>query len=671
MALTDGTMVSGEACASISDAQGNLLFYTNGIQAWNKLHQPLANGLGLGGYAGASEVTPNSATQGVAVVARPGSTTEYYIFALDAAENGLRNGLVYSTVDMGQQGGLGEVVSKAVSLPVPAGDGRMTEKMAIVRHANQRDIWIVVHGWNSNVFYSFLLTGAGINSAPVLSAAGNVHQTTAQFSVNGVDPGNNANKTHAAIGCMKISPDGRGLALAQYESGQVQVFDFNCGTGTVSNPRTLDTSLPAAYGVAFSPNSNLVYACNGSEVRQYDLLSQQKTRINPASTGVQSLQLGPDGKIYGNQNSSLSVIATPDQLGVACGYTTRAVELAPNQSLYGLPAVLVRPPVSAAPLITFGVMGTEVCVGETTSFAAAIFPALPGAAITWDFGEPASGNLNTAVGAAVGHRYASAGSYSATMTVRSTTGVQYTYTQVIRILTPFTGHIQVGISGGVLCTGSYALLSLPSGYLNATVTWSDGSHGLGTTVRTSGTHWVDVSVAPQCTVRDSVRINFLPGVVVRPIGPDRKIPCNGTVVLNATSLTAGTTYRWQDGSTKPTFTASLSGSYFVTLTGPNGCTGNSAVRLTAEQCAVVAPAVVIPNVITPNGDTDNEWFKLQGVDARTATVRIYNRWGKAVYEQESYANNWNADRQPAGLYYYWVFIPATKQQYKGWMEVIK
>jgi hypothetical protein len=45
--LTNGMMNPWEGCASISDAAGNLLFYTDGLSVWNKTHVIMANGTGL------------------------------------------------------------------------------------------------------------------------------------------------------------------------------------------------------------------------------------------------------------------------------------------------------------------------------------------------------------------------------------------------------------------------------------------------------------------------------------------------------------------------------------------------------------------------------------------------------------------------------------------------
>ena len=71
-ALTDGSMFTQEGCASIADENGNLLFYTDGLKAWNKNHQSMPNGTGLlGNY---------SSTQSAIIVPKPNSNKIYYIF---------------------------------------------------------------------------------------------------------------------------------------------------------------------------------------------------------------------------------------------------------------------------------------------------------------------------------------------------------------------------------------------------------------------------------------------------------------------------------------------------------------------------------------------------------------------------------------------------------------
>jgi len=43
VALLDGQLNTREGCATISDKNGNLLFYTDGITVWNRSHKIMQN----------------------------------------------------------------------------------------------------------------------------------------------------------------------------------------------------------------------------------------------------------------------------------------------------------------------------------------------------------------------------------------------------------------------------------------------------------------------------------------------------------------------------------------------------------------------------------------------------------------------------------------------------
>jgi len=101
--LIGGQHIALEGGSTISDDNGNLLFYTDGSTVWNKNHGIMETGL-----LGSSK---NTSTQDGLIVKNPGSTTHYYIFTLDHFDVGvLNNGLRYSEVDMSLNGGLGGVV---------------------------------------------------------------------------------------------------------------------------------------------------------------------------------------------------------------------------------------------------------------------------------------------------------------------------------------------------------------------------------------------------------------------------------------------------------------------------------------------------------------------------------------------------------------------------------
>ena len=99
------------------------------------------------------------------------------------------------------------------------------------------------------------------------------------------------------------------------------------------------------------------------------------------------------------------------------------------------------------------------------------------------------------------------------------------------------------------------------------------------------------------------------------------------------------------------------------------------VRYNLDRCEtqVNAPVVevqarIIPNIITPNADTQNQYFKL-GPDC-PPRLEIFSRWGHRVFESAAYRDEWSAQGQPDGVYYYLITYPDGHRQ-KGWVEVVR
>jgi hypothetical protein len=303
VALTNSAMSQWEGCASIADHNGNLLFYTDGISIWNAAHTVMPNGTGLMGN--------NSSTQSGVIVKKPGSATLYYVFTV--------NDLYYSIVDMTANGGLGDVTVKNVFVY-----GSTAEKLTAVTHSNGTDIWIITHDGNTNEYYCHLLTTAGLNSTPVISAVGAVLNT----SGTGI------------IGDLKASPDKHKLATALRGIGHYELLDFDPATGIISNPIILDPVYPAdrVYGISFSPNSKILYGtenATGYFISQWDITSNNAAVINASRFDITSnnawgIQLGPDKKIYVArfQHGYLSRIDFPDVLGAGCNFVDTGVWLA-------------------------------------------------------------------------------------------------------------------------------------------------------------------------------------------------------------------------------------------------------------------------------------------------------------------------------------------------------
>ena len=317
--LSDGQLFSYEANATMSDAGGNLLMYTNAVTVWDRTHTPMPGGPLIGGF--------QSASQGALIVPAPGSSTQYYIFVVDAAENNFAAGLHYSVVDMTLRGGLGDLTAtKNVAVAAPS--IQLTEKLTAVRHANGRDYWILVHGWQNNSFHAYLLNPTGLSNAPVTTAIGITHTGGGNSIANGV-------------GYMKASPNGQLLGVAIRDAA-FELFDFNNSTGQLSNLRRLyTTNSDRVYGVAFSPDNTKLYTTDlATGVYQFDLTVTNITRQFLGTTPAQSggMTLAPDGRIYvaAYNTSRLSAITNPNGAGAASGFVSQYVTLS-GTSQIGMP----------------------------------------------------------------------------------------------------------------------------------------------------------------------------------------------------------------------------------------------------------------------------------------------------------------------------------------------
>jgi len=84
--------------------------------------------------------------------------------------------------------------------------------------------------------------------------------------------------------------------------------------------------------------------------------------------------------------------------------------------------------------------------------------------------------------------------------------------------------------------------------------------------------------------------------------------------------------------------------------------------------------VVIPNVLTPNIDNKNDLFVIKNLmEWDTREIIIMNRWGKTVYNNPNYKNDWNGDKVSAGVYFGILNISKgdLRQQHKFNVTILK
>jgi len=457
--ILSSAMYCYEGSASIADAAGNMLFYTNGTTIYNQSNISMTGGTFMAGS--------NNATQSSVIVKKPGSSTLYYVFLVQG--NG--GGFYYSIVDMSLSGGLGAVTVTNTSV-----NSVNTEKLTATKHCNGTDTWILTHDWGNNHFLAYLLTSAGLSS-PVVSSVGSVHGGI----VNNV------------LGAMKISPTGKKLGLAIWATiNAFELYDFDNTTGIVSNPVFLGNTFLQAYGCEFSPDGSKFYgSCEvgtGVSIYQWDvcagngsaIIASQYT-VCPASAAVlrNGLQVGPDGKIYVARNlqSVLGTINSPNLAGAACNYLDGAQTMGGQLSTRGLPNFISSFFKPAQPPITYTTNMAVACYVTSLSCAAntvvQIGCSTAGYSLVtfhWLFGDPASGFANSSALQNPVHTYPAPGSYTAQLILNySCGGGNDTVSQVVVISTPTLSVLTPTTS----CNGqTAATVTAVGGSGNNSFTWT-------------------------------------------------------------------------------------------------------------------------------------------------------------------------------------------------------
>jgi len=424
--LTNGQVSTNEGCASISDENGMLLFYTDGSFVYDRSHAIMQNGQGLRGNP--------SSTQSAIIIPKPQDPNIYFIFTVDtAATNGADSGLHYYEVDMSLNLGFGAVTTNINNPPNLI--TRCSEKITAINHTVNDEILITAMAsvpgnlTTFNSFWTFTVGTTGVNPFPVISAVSNV--------VSG----------GGRRGNLKISPDGLYMVACNMGSGTF-LYDYDQSTGAVSNQRQLVFNGPNTngYGVEFSPDSSLVYitasndfngsgsstnpAVHQSTLYQLDLstvtgaIITSSTIIDTRQGYRGSLQLGIDGKIYRALSDTydqgrpfLGVINNPNTPGSGCNYVHDAIPLAGRLSTQGLPPFIQS---------YFALIEVEnTCLGDATAFS--FQTDTPPTTIAWDFGDGTTSALENPT-----HVYAAPGVYNVVLVLNYNGSIR-TYRKNVQI----------------------------------------------------------------------------------------------------------------------------------------------------------------------------------------------------------------------------------------------
>lgn len=175
----------------------------------------------------------------------------------------------------------------------------------------------------------------------------------------------------------------------------------------------------------------------------------------------------------------------------------------------------------------------------------------------------------------------------------------------------------------------------------------------------SGSSSITVQVAP--LPEFAIRFDCIDNVAVLSAAP-----------ISNSFDAASATYEWtnEDGfssSDNPVvITGQTPGIYTLTVTS-GGCPNTNSIDVEATLCS-------IPQGVSPNSDGLNDAFDLSGYTNITK-VKIYNRYGMVVFEQDNYVNQWmGQDKRgnllPSATYYYLVNFE-NREPRTGWVYLLR
>lgn len=267
--------------------------------------------------------------------------------------------------------------------------------------------------------------------------------------------------------------------------------------------------------------------------------------------------------------------------------------------------------------------------------------------VSWDFGDPASGN-NTSLQRNTRHTFSAPGDYVVRFEVIEPCLGSFTKERIIRI-----GKAEALVYPVSCKDKNDGAIVISTEFINNPVfTWNIQPPFSGDSIAnlSPGTYQVLVNGDSVCPLNLDVEVGLGPDADPRPELPEKVLYCDGDdVALYPGPFDA---YLWSDGSTGSVYPVTDTGRVVVTVTNAAGCTGiaETAVSL---NCFT---GLWMPSAFTPNDDGLNDFFGPISGLPETFELSVYNRYGQQVFFTSEWGKPWdgrfNEEYSPPGIYVY-------------------
>jgi gliding motility-associated-like protein len=171
----------------------------------------------------------------------------------------------------------------------------------------------------------------------------------------------------------------------------------------------------------------------------------------------------------------------------------------------------------------------------------------------------------------------------------------------------------------------------------ASYLWQNASTSSSFTIQEPGTYWVKVTNSFQCTATDTLIVGSMLPAPAHFLKEKDSICKYGKVELIPASKYVD--YHWSTGANASRISVQQPGTYWLTVTDENGCSGKDSIDIFSKQCIT---GIYFPNAFTPNHDGKNDVFRASVYEnLKDFSLQVYNRWGELVFQTTDPSKGWD------------------------------